>query len=343
MKKKTNYFQSRNLIKGKLFESVLRTLLLKSGFSPDISTDQLTRNLKRLHGRGSTYDPDVLGQFVLGIPFVNPILVVGEAKHYAQKVTLGEVRAFLGSYIDFSQYQKVDTKSYGDARYSILYQTRFTYCPIFFSVSEFQRSAEALMFVHGINYISYENSNIIATLAKYMDLVLDEINFIKVQKEDYKKFENTETVKDITNAAKKDGFAGKLDILTSYLNRVDSIIAVLDLKHPIHILYEKKVTADKLKKDRIVKTKKNLYFLENTSGRKYGEFSLTPEFIENYVKFANKKGLTDKIFKQVDVITKIKDSWSMKQLLIDDDSRKALIDEYSKNKVNQSSDNKTAS
>ncbi len=141
MKKKVNYLQVKWAVKGKFFESVLRTLLQKAGFSPDVSTDQLTRNLKRLHGRGSTYDPDVLGQFVLGIPFVNPILIIGEAKHYAKKVTLNEARAFLGSYIDFSQFVRVDTRSYGEARYSVLYETRFTYCPIFFSVSGFQQSA----------------------------------------------------------------------------------------------------------------------------------------------------------------------------------------------------------
>ena len=120
--------------------------------------------------------------------------------------------------------------------------------------------------------------------------------------------------------------------LSDYLNRLDSIIGVLDLKHPIHILYEKKVTADKLKEVRIVKTKKNLFFLESVSGRKYGEFSLTPEFIENYIKYANKKGMADKIFRQIDIITQIKGSWTLKKLIIEEESRKELINNYSVNK-----------
>jgi hypothetical protein len=325
MNKKSNYLQTRWALKGKLFESVLRTLLMKAGFSPDVSTDQLTRNLKRLHGRGSTYDPDVLGQFVLGIPFVNPILIVGEAKHYAKKVKLSEVRAFLGSYIDFSQFARVDTKSSGEARYSILYETRFTYCPIFFSVSGFQRSAEALMFVHGINYISYENSNIIATLSKLMDSVIDQINFSQFKKEDLKLFDNLDAIERINADVKKREFSRELSMLLNYLGNIDSIIGVLDLKHPVHILYERKITASKIKKVRIVKTKKNLFYLENISGRKYGEFSLTQEFIENYIKYATKKGLIDRIFRQVDIITLEKGAWVMRQLLIDEMSKKEII------------------
>ncbi len=114
------------------------------------------------------------------------------------------------------------------------------------------------MFVHGINYISYENSNIIASLSKFMDSVIDQINLTQIKKEDYKFFDNFETISNINDNAKKEEFPSKLSKLTYYLNKIDSIIGVLDQKHPVHILYEKKVTADKIKKVKIVKTKKNL-------------------------------------------------------------------------------------
>jgi len=328
MSKKGIYFRNRWTIKGKLFEAVLRKLLLKAGFSPDVLTDQLTRNLKRLHGRGATYDPDVLGQFSLGIPFVNPLLIVGEAKHYAKKVTLKEVREFLGSYVDFSQYPRVETKRSGEARYSVLYKTRFTYCPIFFSVKGFNKQAEALMFVHGINYISYENSEIIATIMEYMDTILEKLKFPKFEKNDFRLFENIDTLLEVRGEIRKSMFEESVRTLIDYLDRVDSIMGVLDRKYPIHILYKRKVSADKFKKVRIVKRKENLYIIENIALRKYGEFSLTPEFIENYIKYANKRGILERIFRQIDIISLNKGVWEMKQLIIDNASREELIQNF---------------
>jgi len=313
-------------IKGKIFELVLRELLSKAGFSTDVDSRQITRNQKRLHGRGSTYDPDFFGQFRMGIPFVHPIMIVAEAKYFNSKVHLGKVREFLGAYIDFSQYARVNTMVSGDERYSVLYSTRFTYCPIFFSVKGFDKSAQGLMYAHGINYISYENSDIVNRIFKLIEGLLKTINFSKFKSKDFKVFDELRTINQLGTELKKNNFDNALNKLQKYLSNVNSLIGVIDLKYPVNILHNRKIAASKLKKIRIKRLTNEHFFIENTAGRKYGEFSLSGNFFNGYVSYAKKNNLSDKIFTQIDIVFPHKENLEIKQLLIDPDSRNKLLE-----------------
>lgn len=319
------YRVNRSIIKGKLFELVLNELISKAGFLAEINTDQLTRNKKRLHGRGATYDPDIMGQFAMGIPFVNPIMIIGEAKNYNHQVTLANVREFLGAYIDFSQYERVDTKSYGDKRYSVLYKTRFTYCPIYFSIKGFQKSAEGFMFAHGINHISYKDSDIITKLFERIEDLLDKLTFYRFEKDDFRLFNNLETISNIQQVLRKRGFDNSYNNLISYLARVNSLIGVLDRKYPIHILYEKSISASLFRRVELEPKKEGVYILKNNAGRKFGEFSLSTSFINEYVRYAKKQEIADAIFKQIDVVINYKGTWEIRQLLIEEASRNRLL------------------
>lgn len=328
MDRKRSYLGTKSYFKGKIFELVLRELLSKAGFSPNVNTSQLTKNNQRLHGRGSTYDPDVLGVFSLGIPFVNPLILIGEAKFHAAKVGLSVVREFLGSFIDFSQYPSINTRAKGETRYFALYETRFTYCPVFFATRGFKKSAEGLMYAHGINYVSYENSSILNELLQLIEKVLADLSFTKFEKEDFKVSYSFEELKGIRSELIKGSYLENVNFLQSYINRIDSILGVLDQRYPIHILYPKKINASVLRKIRIVKNKKGNFIIENEVGRKYGEFSLGTLFISNYVKYALKFNKTDHVFKQIDIIRKYKDNWEIRQLLIQDQSRVDLINTF---------------
>lgn len=316
---------NKSVVKGRLFELVLKQLLLKAGFSTQIVSDQLTKNQKRLHGRGATYDPDVMGQFAMGIPFVNPIMIVGEAKNYNHQVKLANAREFLGAYIDFSQYERINTKAGGDARYASLYNTRFTYCPIYFSAKGFQKSAEGFMFVHGINYISYQNSDVIANFFVLIEALLDQLNFTSFVQDDFKQFNDLATLENVRGELKKQRYDTSLRSFTSYLNKVNSIIGILDRKYPIHILYEKGVFASLFKQAQIEPVKNDVYILQNTAGRKFGEFSLSSTFIKEYINHATKKNILDSIFKQIDIVIFYKGAWEIRQLLIEEASRQRLF------------------
>lgn len=325
---------TRNKLKGKLFEVVLQSLLIKAGFSSNFQSEQFTKNLLKIRGRGATYKPDLVGVFNLGIPFVNPLLIIGEAKYYKAAIGLPKVREFLGSYIDFSQFPSINTVKSGDLRYEVLFGTRFNYCPIYFSIKGFQQSATGLMYAHGINYISYENSLIISKFERYIEKILDNIRLIDIKTDDFRLFSNIDLLPNVNEHLIKRNYFRSVENLLSYLNRVNSIIGVLDLRFPLHVLYEKKVTASLSREVKIVLHEGNSFILTNDAGRKFGEFTfMNSTFITKYIKYARKKGFEDTIFKQIDIIVKNKsrtgrDLWSIRQLLIKEGARQDIISHF---------------
>lgn len=319
------YQKNQAIVKGKLFEAVLSKLLLKAGFSTDIESDQITKNRRRLHGRGSTYDPDFFGKFRVGIPFINPLMLVAEAKYYNSPVHLNKVREFLGAYIDFSQYNRVNTKAGGEKRYSVLYSPRYTYCPVFFSIKGFDKSARGFMFAHGINYISYENSEIIYKTHVLIERLLGTINFSKFQTEDFKFFNELEKMHEIRAELKKKDFDKFFSKFSKYIENINSLIGVLDLKYPVNILHKKNIRVSKSKKIKVTAIKENLFFVENTSGRKFGEFSFNKAFLKDYVSYAKRNNSLDQILNQIDIILPQKDIVEIKQFLIEENSRRVLL------------------
>lgn len=330
-RQKTNpfaqYSGNKSYIKGKLFEKTLHLLLTKAGFSTDVTGLQVTLNQKRLHGRGATYDPDFFKQFSLGIPFVNPLMLVLEAKNYNKPIGLNIVRQFLGAFIDVSQYVRLDTKKSGQQRYEVLYNTRYNYCPVIFSLKGFQKRAKGLMFAHGINFISYENSEIMAKVLVLLDGLVEKLDFSKFQDTDFKLFDDLTQIDNIRAEAKRSGFDTVYNNFMDYLNKVNSLIGVLDFKYPIHILYEHSVSASYAREVRIVHKKDNLFILENTAKRKFGEFSYGRTFLKEYISYAQKRGFLGKILTEIDVVQVTKDAFTLRKLRIDPTSKQELINE----------------
>lgn len=315
----------KSYIKGKLFEKALQTLLVKAGFSTDVSGLQVTRNQKRLHGRGATYDPDFFKQFSLGIPFVNPLMLVLEAKNYNHRVGLSVVREFLGAFIDISQYARIDTKKGGQKRYDVMFDTRYTYCPVLFSLKGFQRRAEGFMFAHGIDFISYENSEIMAKILVLLNKLLEQLNFSKFQNEDFRLFDDLAQIGNIRDEAKRSDFSGAYSNFEEYLNKVNSLIGVLDFKYPVHILYEHGISASYARDVRLVRKKDNLFILENIVKRKFGEFSFSRTFLRDYVAYAQKRGFIDNVLTQIDIVQTTKSGIYLRKLKIDNASKQELV------------------
>jgi hypothetical protein len=104
------------------------------------------------------------------------------------------------------------------------------------------------------------------------------------------------------------------------------LIGVIDLKYPVNILHNRKIAASKLKKIRIKRLSNEHFFIENTAGRKYGEFSLGGNFLNGYISYAKKNNSSDKIFTQIDIVFPQKENLEIKQLLIESDSRSKLLE-----------------
>jgi hypothetical protein len=121
-----SFKQNESYVKGLLFEVVLKQLVQKSGFSKDEFLPQANIKSTKLHGRGAPHQIDVLGVFRLGIPFIPPLLLVGEAKNFNRQVTLKEAREFLGMYIDIVQYPRIHTKARSNIRSEEILQPKFT-------------------------------------------------------------------------------------------------------------------------------------------------------------------------------------------------------------------------
>lgn len=325
----------KSYVKGKLFEKALQTLLIKAGFATDVFGLQVTRNQKRLHGRGATYDPDFFKQFSLGIPFVNPLMLVLEAKNYNHRVGLSVVREFLGAFIDISQYARIDTKKGGQKRYDVMFDTRYTYCPVLFSLKGFQRRAEGFMFAHGIDFISYENSEIMAKILVLLDRLLEQLDFSKFQSDDFHLFDDLSQIGNIHDEAKRSNFINAYNDFTNYLNKVNSLIGVLDFKYPVHILYEHGISVSYAREVRLVQKKENLFILENIVKRKFGEFSFSRTFLKDYVAYAQKRGSIDSILKEIDVVQTTKDGICLRKLKIDNNSKQELITQLLKISENQ--------
>jgi len=149
---------SKGTLKGYLFESILRDLIEKAGFNADFECDQLTKDKKGFHGRGAIHQIDLSGRFCMNIPFVYPILLIGEAKSNKGTVSLSQVRDFFGAFTDLNQYHKIQTTKSPAERYYQLSRPRYTLCPVFFSLRGFKKSAEQFMFAQGISFVIYQNN-----------------------------------------------------------------------------------------------------------------------------------------------------------------------------------------
>ena len=172
----------------------------------------------------------------------------------------------------------------------------------YFSLKGYQESAQHFMFAHGINYFSYENSEIMDHLDKNIKSVLTQIRFHKLNSKEFKNFKDLSSMQNLSSEMKKEGYDKSLGRLVSYLGSVLSYVGVLDKRFPIHILTQKKIIPKKPGTVKLEFLQKNSFILKTTSNRQIGQFSLTSMFVSQYVKMAKRYNISDNIFRQIDVI-----------------------------------------
>lgn len=321
------YQTYRSIFKGRLFEFILAKLLTKAGFTGDFASDQLSKNKKKLHGRGGTYAPDFYGVFNIGIPFINPLLLIVEAKYFTKRVGIKIAREFLGAYIDFSQYIKIDTKSRKlEKKYEKLYETRYTYCPVFFSIKGYEKPAQAFMYAHGINYISYSNSKTIETILNSSELILKEINFAKFTDEDIKNFTSLDSLTQLRKAVKKDGFDTAFKKFSRIFDLLNSYVAVIDQRFPINILHKGRIRKNWFKNVNIKHELDGKFTFRTSADKIVGEFSLPKYFLKEYIGYAQHKNLADKVFKEIHIIIPIENDFEIKSMKISEESRVQMIE-----------------
>lgn len=295
-RRNTKIQRYKNIIKGRVFEFVIKKIIEKAGFRTDIDIGQLTKTKKKLHGRGSTYAADFIGLFSFNIPFSYPFLLVGEAKYHKKKIGIGEVRSFLGAYIDVSQYPRINTKSRTLFKYSQIFQEgRYRYIPVIFSRKGFARNAQALMFTHGVNFISYENSFVFQGIEKKIETFLKKIDYKKITNKEIKKMISLESFRELVNYAKREGYEEALNNLFTVLDPIKSYIGLLDNLWPINFLSKNKNPIKPLTKikDCNFKIDSDQIIVKKTThpnSTRMGSFSLPPYFLKEYKKEADKKG-----------------------------------------------------
>ncbi|MEM4097702.1 MAG: hypothetical protein QXS81_03360 [Candidatus Micrarchaeaceae archaeon] len=320
------YKQNERYIKGLLLESVLQRLIEKSGFHKDRYFKQYNFNFTKIHGRGALHQIDVSGIFKLGVPFVNPILLIGEAKNFYYKVRLQQVRSFLGAYVDIMQFNRVRTKEGWSVRYKDIMQPKVTYAPVFFSLKGFTLDAQALMYAHNINYLSYENSRVMEKILKLTNRVLKQIKFTKIITDDFVHFHALDALKTLRFEVKKADYDRVVDKLITYTNSIKSYMGTLDRNYPIHVLSEKIRTPKGRHEIRLVYDTNSRFTIKSLKNREYGEFSLPKNFVYHYVEDANKHNKNDLIFAQLDLILPSEDNGiSVVHLKVEENSKKKII------------------
>jgi len=320
------YQQNERYIKGLLFEVVLKELVKKSGFSEEHNIPQINVKGTKLHGRGAPHQIDIMGVFRLGIPFIQPLLLIGEAKNFKSKISLDKVRSFLGAYVDIMQYSRVNTKAPWEIKRFDILQPRFTYCPVFFSMKGFWRTAQTLMFAHGINYFSYENSPIIEKVDILITRLLKQIQHNKVIDTDFRNLRKLSTIQYLRPEVKKANFDNALEKLTEYLVSVSSYVGVLDKRFPIHILTRKKTILKPRVEVTVESLQENSFIIKSLSKREYGQFSLTNNFLDDYLNYADKYNQLDTVLRQIDIIVPSENNLLFLNLKINEESRKSLIE-----------------
>lgn len=316
------------LIKGRLFEIVMNELVKKSGFSQDETFPQLNFKKTKLFGRGTTHQIDIIGVFRLGIPFINPLLLIGEAKNFQKKVGLSAVQSFLGVCIDIFQWSRIRTKFSMDIKRADIFIPRHTYCPVFFSMKGFAKNAENLMFAHGINYFSYENSVVMQEIDQLVGEFLNQIRYNQVISKDLICFKDLSKLNDVRTDIKKPSYDYHLNRLKENLSEVLSYVGVLDKRFPIHLLTRKKRLPKSNKDVKLEQITDNSLILKTQNNREYGQFALTNSFIEEYLKYANQGKYLDNVLKQVDLVIPQKGTMVVYNLKISESSRNTIIDKY---------------
>ena len=312
---------SKGTLKGYLFEAVLKELIKKAGFNSDFECDQITEDRISFHGRGAIHQIDLSGKFCMNIPFIYPILLIGEAKSNKSTVSLSQVRDFFGAFIDISQYNKIQTKKGPAERYYQLSRPRYTLCPVFFSLRGFKKSAEQFMFAQGVSFVIYQNNPFINQIYDTIEDIVRNIDFNNINKKDEQKFRDINLIGELNNSSKKEDFQEHLDKLNKQLEKTRSFLGTLDGRYTINIISKNNKLSTYTGKIKLKRLSDNIIQLRDKHNNPLGVFSLSKHFI-NYV--LKKDKYYEKIFSFLDIIINKKDLVKISRLNIDKPNKEAL-------------------
>lgn len=173
-----------SILKGWLFEIVIRQMLLQNGFS-QVPLDNrksinaravLSRdNFIELKGRGGWHQIDCPCDLNYCSPFMFPIRLLGEVKFTKKKVDKAVVRQYIGVLRDIQEnYFVTNPKIVRDNK-----PKRVLEVGCIFSANGFDAQAENLAYAHGIKTISYENNVAIDRIKQSIEKLVEENAFLK--------------------------------------------------------------------------------------------------------------------------------------------------------------------
>ncbi len=290
----------KNFLKGRLFEILIERVIQKAGFETNrdvVNIRQFTKR-KTMAGRGGTYRPDVVGLFKLPVPFSYPLLLIGECKNYNRKLPINTTREFLGCITDIQQFNNINIKT-REPKFSQLFkQDRYFYLPVLFAVKGFYKNPQVLMYVHGINFVSYENLPITLQFDKITKTLLDEINEgaqYKTVKNSIDKVSYFEDLNKINNKLWKKDISPQIVALKKLIDENSSRLGVMDKMFTLHIIRRNKYKDKISRRETMVEVKYDKgYFKIKKGSTIIGYFSIPQDTLKSYIK--NKK---DSSFREI--------------------------------------------
>lgn len=261
--------------RGYLFELVVFELLKKSGYVR-IKTGEV-------RGRGTGHQIDSHAEYLVPTPFVNPIRLICETKHYNRSVGLAEVRSFTGVMKDISENYFVRGNNY-------LGNKRYTDAGCFFSVENFTLDAQKYAWAHNIFLVSF------AGIPKF-EAVVQEINAILFSIAPFQTHEDANINTNIQNLKKMIRSSSKFKEIFKNLS---FFVGILDNIYPVILagtpnLVKKLTSGNVLRETDKINAEKS----DRQDGELGSYFSLDLAELEEGIQFSLPKFTADKIINRI--------------------------------------------
>lgn len=180
--------------KGYLLEVVVSKLIEVNGYELVSPKEEFgiykKGNGLNVRGRGGYHQFDTLGKFRVTPPFLFPLRLFGEVKHWSQKVGIGVVRNGIGVLQDINtNYVTVDKKLQ-----SLFYEKTYDYHYAIFSASGFTEDSQLLAMAHKIHLIDLSSCEY-SYITKAIEIIIEKLFKLIGKKddilsEDFNKFKN---------------------------------------------------------------------------------------------------------------------------------------------------------
>jgi hypothetical protein len=155
-----------NQKRGKLFEKVVKSILLQSGFSEVPVDEKIIYRASpgiMIHGLGQSHNADVLVSPPFQMPFMFPSRLIIECKCYSEELGIGFVRNILGLREDINNFEIITEKTlekrrnYNRSALAIGDFPRFNYQVALASLTGFKITSEEFALTHRIPLINFQN------------------------------------------------------------------------------------------------------------------------------------------------------------------------------------------